>query len=249
MRRLLLTLFFAFAMTTGHAKPQAAPRGLTLLPLPSLPSPLYCKIQREMTSKYGANSPTVTKMSTEYWMKGNNLRIETQQEGSPKMVILIQDLKTAYTFKKGEKKAQRANPMLMMLMSARIRELLPQTGKRTVTGQEKIQNISCEVSTIELPQPAGQRPAGKRPGAAASIVFSPTKEWVWKDRKIALKRESARTSPDMSVHERWTVTDITVDKPLDDALFSVQGMEIVESAGLPGRRMGGRSPVPTPQKK
>ncbi len=249
MRRLMFIVCLSgLWLASSHAGPQDAAPRFTLPPLPPLPKPFHCKSRREVTVKFGAQAPIVTKTSTEYWVKGNHLRIEQQSEKSPTMVTIIQDLKSAYSFKKGDKKAERMELLRILLMSTRIRELLPQPGKRTVTGTEKIYNKPCEISTIESPRASAvPGPSGKKAGvAASSVVYKPTKEWVWKEHQLALRRESGRSTHEMSYQERWIVTDMTVGEPIDDALFSVQGMEITEPTRgmIPSDRLQPRRPSP-----
>lgn len=209
----------------------------------AIKGPWYCKVEREMTMKMGEAPPTTTRLAMEYWVKEKNIRIE-QKEASTKTtgVIIVKDLATMYSFKKGEKKGERSDLKKSSFGFNRLKDFEPLAGKRTKTGTETVAGKSCDVFTVEVPQPKmPELPKSryrKAPTKAISIVFKPVKEWVWTEKNLALKRESVRETSSITSKERWTVTTVNVDKPIDDQLFSVDGMEFTEGQDPMQRMMG-----------
>lgn len=190
--------------------------------------PIYCKIQRETTYQSGRETAKTTQSSVEYWIKGKNIRIEDHLKNQTRTVIIVHEQTAAYAFTKGEKQAKRLDALKLIMASVRVRDLMPQEGKRKKIGDETVSGKACEVFTVELVQSPSRR---AMEGSLTGGRPQPVKEWVWKEKNVVLKREVSRETEKFSFKDRLVITEISADPSLPDSLFSIQGLRITDAPG------------------
>jgi hypothetical protein len=190
------------------------------------------------TDENGKTSSTDAKM----WISGDKYRMESKDKQNNKTMVFLDDGKDVYMINMDEKKAYKWGPSAesmfgqvmssdMVAESARQRKTAKKLGKETVEG--KPCDIYAYKSTVTFMN---------------NSVSSDVKEWCWTKENFPIKNQIKTPKHQMKIVFMTTevpatetvsvVKDLVLDKPVEDALFTVPAGVKVETLEVPEGAMG-----------